>query len=154
MTMNPYTFEIKGCINTTLQYAKHFVKALGARGVAKRREAAVKKGHKLAAAVKIGDWLAFDCKEDTQHHFWLAKAVRYQDTEGATHQFTDATTIGHTTFGTSEYLITVQWYERDPRDSTGRTFVEGEFNIADSSELGSPSLSLERVYAGSSLLTG
>jgi hypothetical protein len=136
--------EIPGCAHHGKAAHKWFqvdVGRLDARGIAQFRTEAQDAGHKLAAQLKVGDWIAAEAREDAVDPYWIARAVDGGDGSPIIKQITArGETINGTHFTRGDFVIAVRFFHRDDADPQRLTHIEdpthaGQVDVLNSTEL-------------------
>jgi len=129
-------YIVAGCANPALTFEMSVIREIERAGLAVTRQNEARAvGRKLATDVNIGDWLAVASRADATERFWLCKAIEYENSNGPIHRFGYSTTIDGTRYDPNDHLIAVRFYERDPADPAGCTFVQGNTGGVNSCEL-------------------
>ena len=108
------------------------VKRTDAAGVANKRKQAQAEGHKMAANLNVGMWIAVQTRErwsttESIHfrpgHYWLARTVDAGDGTCIVKRVDkQRETINGNLFTKGDYVISVEWFDRSAEDAAGLTF--------------------------------
>ena len=99
------------------------------RGVRERRIAAQEEGRKLASQLKAGDIVSVQARNDPDQLYFVGRCIEGGVTDESpivqkVPPGKRTVKVNKTAFSPGDYVVAVKWFDRDPADSEGQTFID------------------------------
>ena len=91
----------------------------------------------MVPELQVGHWAAAQDRENQNHTFPFLVCKLWDAGKGSCvlRQVTEREKINNCRFDPGDFVLAVQWHDRDPADPDGRTFVPAEKGLLNSTEL-------------------
>jgi hypothetical protein len=144
-------YQVVDCVKQE-KWFECCVQRMDTRGIVARQKEARELGQKMVPELRVGQWAAAQDRENQNHTFpfLVCKLLDAGNRSCVWRQVTEREQINNCRYDPGDFVLACQWYDRDPADPEGRTFVPAEKGLLNSTELRMHGFKLSEVTISNS----